>query len=229
MIDIVRMQSGSTKEGMSFLDKNHYKPLCRILKTNLWIVREDGNWQREINPFLPFIRHKWVARYIYGEYHCDKCPMCWSDWSSYLGDGDAGCYIYGDLRDSCRLLPPFRFLRGWGKKRKALYTENHMYDDCMYDDCEKWFEEVVAQDTAMEKALLKALQSYELVWRDLDGTLLPGECKVDIIQRYVREICSQYEQDAHPVVTPTLKKEWAHILKRTWDRFADRFKPYFCK
>lgn len=224
MIDIVKMQAESTEKGMTFLTKKHYKPLCRILRSNYWIIRADGNWCREVEPLRPFKNHKWIAQYVYGKYHCDTCPMCWSDWSSYLGDGDAGCYIHGDLRDSCRLLPPFRWLLGWGKKRKALYHESHMYDGC-----DEWFEQVVAQDIAMEKALLKALRSYELVWRDLDGNLLPGACKAEFVQNNVRDICREYEEEAHPVLTPTLKEEWKHVLKRTWDQIADRFRPYFGK
>lgn len=223
-MDIVQLRNQTTQEGMCFLRKNHYKPLCRIPTTNLWIVRNDGYWCQEVKPFRPFKNHKWVARYIYGEYHCDKCPMCWSDWSSYLGDGDAGCYIYGDLRDSCRLLPPFRWLLGWGKKRRAIYAEAHMYDGC-----DEWFEQVVVQDVAMEKAILKALQLYELVWRDTDGKLYPGDCKAEFVQNNVRDICREYEEEAHPVVTLTLKEEWTHVLKRTWDRIADRFRPYFGK
>ena len=36
--------------------------------------------------------------YIKGEYHCDKCPYCWEERTSYEYDEwDAGCYIKGDL------------------------------------------------------------------------------------------------------------------------------------
>ena len=65
--------------------------------------------------------------YIKGEYHCDTCPFCWEERG--YEDADAGCYIKGELQDTCRLIPPFRFLIGWGRRRKVRYIRNHEYDD----------------------------------------------------------------------------------------------------
>ena len=70
--------------------------------------------------------------YIKGHYHCDTCPFCWG--GEYLVGcddyDDAGCYIKGDIADcSCRLIPPIRFLIGWGRRKKTTYLQNHEYDD----------------------------------------------------------------------------------------------------
>ena len=51
---------------------------------------------------------KW---YVLGYYHCDKCPFCWEERG--YEDCDCGCYIRGDIRDTCRLIEPFRTLIGW--------------------------------------------------------------------------------------------------------------------
>ena len=78
---------------------------------------------------------KFIDRYILGEYHCDTCPYGWEDWY-YEGDCDCGCYIFGDIRDSCRLIPPLRALIGWPRRKKSRYYASHQYDG-FADFCEK--------------------------------------------------------------------------------------------
>ena len=78
-----------------------------------------------------FDRIEAVDYYIKGEYHCDKCPFCWG--GGYMPEcddyDDAGCYIFGDLRDTCRLIPPIRFILGWGRRKRTEYFRAHKYDD----------------------------------------------------------------------------------------------------
>lgn len=169
--------------------------------------------------------YKW---YIKGDYHCDHCPYCWSDWSSYVGDGDCGCYIRGDLWDTCRLIPPIRFLIGWPRKKKTLYWESHAYDG-MGD----WYEQQVERETAYSKSLEILLKDIELYQRDCEGKLMPV-CKAALIERYCfgvgpfYEAHRYYEDHAHPIVgDPPLKQQWKELLRKTWNKFADHFRPYF--
>ena len=172
------------------------------------------------------LNKKWkvfVDRYIRGCYHCDSCPMCWSEYS-YEGDGDAGCYLFGELRDTCRLLPPFRFLMGWPKLRKAQYWDQHQYDDCG-----EFWDQVISQDLAMEEILKDALAGYEICMRSLeDGSLLPS-CKAAWLELHLANIRYGYEQKCHPYIYTPLKKEWKKVIVRTWNAFLDIFRPYFCK
>jgi len=165
---------------------------------------------------------KLIDWYIKGEYHCDKCKYCWSEYS-YDGDGDCGCYIFGDIRDTCRLLPPLRWLIGWPRRRKALYWEVHQYDGC-----DEWFENVVAQDTAMEEAIRQMLAMTELYSRDCDGQLYPL-CKEDVIAAGVSDARYHYEEACHPVVYPSLRQEWRRCLQKTWKKIYDTFAPYFVR
>lgn len=161
--------------------------------------------------------------YVLGYYHCDHCPMCWADWA-YEGDCDCGCYIFGNIRDTCRLLPPFRQLIGWPKKRYKQYWEIHQYDGCG-----EHFERVVEQDFAIEKVLKDALSGYEICRRDFTtGTLVPM-CKAEWIELNRAEIRYTYEEKCHPYTYTPLKKEWKNVLTRTWNAFLDIFRPYFSK
>lgn len=82
---------------------------------------------KRIDRKLKWLKNRWKW-YVLGYYHCDKCPYCWADYS-YEGDCDCGCYIKGDIQDTCRLIPPFREIIGWPRMRYAQYWETHQYDD----------------------------------------------------------------------------------------------------
>lgn len=173
------------------------------------------------------LRRAWKW-YIKGDYHCDKCPYCWSDWSSYTGDGDCGCYIRGDLWDTCRLIPPIRFLIGWPRKKQALYWEDHQYDGMG-----EWYEQQVEKETAYSESLEILLKGIELYRRDCEGKLMPV-CKAALCERYCfgsgpfYEAYRYYEDHAHPIVgEPPLKQQWKDLLCKTWNKFADKFRPYF--
>lgn len=144
-----------------------------------------------------------MKHYIKGYYHCDTCPFCWEERG--LEDADAGCYIKGELQDTCRLLPPFRFLIGWGRRKKALYYINHEYDDI-----ERWYCEEECKDQAVMEILESCL-----------GEKLPSYLICDIR--------CKLEDALIPVKCVPLKIRWKEIIKDTWNRFLMIFKPYFCK
>lgn len=162
---------------------------------------------------------KW---YIRGEYHCDKCPYCWSEWS-YEGDGDAGCYIYGDLRDTCRLIPPIRTIIGWPKKKKAEYYFMHEYDGFA-----EWYEQEEKGREKFNELVSDFLERYELCWKDENGGLHPID-KEMYIQYEAWRIRSEYEGFRKPFEVKTLRKEWKDLILKTWHRFTGIFRPYFCK
>ena len=147
-----------------------------------------------------------VKYYIKGDYHCDTCPFFWEERG--LEDADAGCYIKGEIQDTCRLLPPLRFLIGWGRKKKALYYCWHEYDGF-----EKWLEDEERKD----KAVMDILNTY----LGDSGEKSPSYLISDI--RY------KLEDALIPVKYVPLKIRWKELIKDTWNRFLMIFKPYFCK
>lgn len=165
--------------------------------------------------------------YIRGDYHCDKCPMCWDDYSAYLGDGDCGCWIKGDIQDTCRLLPPIRFLLGWPKMKRAQYAENHSYDGYA-----EFHEEDDRKRKAYRDSILILLRNAELCERDHEGKLVPM-CKLDLLDLYegydgpFNKAYRSYDNSIFRSY-PTLKSEWVQLLKRTWKELVvDRVMPYF--
>lgn len=161
-----------------------------------------------------------ICWYVLGNYHCDKCEMCWSDWSDYLGDGDAGCYIFGDLRDTCRLPKPIRLLWGYTRKKKAEYGAAHCYDDMG-----KFVELEEDRRQAFSESILILLRDKEVYTRSWeDGTLVPV-CKMELTDQFDFGVSSfskayrHYESKAHPVSYMSLKEEW----KRLWERTKKEF------
>lgn len=165
---------------------------------------------------------KW---YDLGYYHCDKCPYCWSEWS-YEGDGDCGCYIHGDLWDTCRLIEPFRSIIGWPKKRYAEYWESHQYDD--FDQV---WDTMIREETAFEEALMILLKDRTVCWTDADGKLnpIPNDFIVnDFRAESFNQALLHYEQKAHPHVNkPPVRKRWANLIRETWKECVyDKVAPY---
>lgn len=159
--------------------------------------------------------------YIKGEYHCDTCPFCWGgEYMPGCDDyADCGCYIKGELRDTCRLLPPFRFLIGWGRRKKTLYYLAHEYDDV-----DKWICEEERKDMAVMEILEPFLGELATI-QNLDF-INPGE-KVPSYMIY--DIRHKLEDALIPVKYVSLKKRWKELIKDTWNRFLMIFKSYFCK
>lgn len=156
--------------------------------------------------------------YIKGDYHCDTCPFCWGgEYMPGCDDyADCGCYIRGDIRDTCRIIPPIRFIIGWGKRKKAQYYENHHYDD--YDD---YIEEKESNVIKVEKAIRKYIEMY--------GSDIPS-----IEEHNYNLTCGLYNLSSElkdifaPVRYAPLKEKWKSIIKDTWQSFIMIFKPYFC-
>lgn len=222
MLKLIRFSRGSVAETKKVLRKGEYKPVCHIPFTkDLYLVGNEryGDYFRDMEMVEPFSHIPWVAWYIYGHYHCDKCRMCWSEWS-YEGDGDSGCYIYGELRDTCRLLPPFRHLIGWPRKRKVEYFAAHEYDGY-----EEHYLEMERQQECMRKAMKKALIGYELIRRGADGKPIPV-CELEFLNTEANSVFFEYEENAHPSSYTTLKADWKAVLCRTWNAFADHFRPF---
>lgn len=160
---------------------------------------------------------KW---YIKGEYHCDKCPYSWEE-RSYEGDCDCGCYVKGDIQDTCRLLPPFRSIIGNIRKRQVEYHLEHEYDG--YAEFHEEYERV---NQGLKQILIKWLDEYIIyhkstggdILKDIDGN--PIEVNVErLVENNAWHIRSDYEEIAHPYKYKSLREEWLDVLKRTW-RYA---------
>lgn len=161
--------------------------------------------------------------YILGYYHCDNCPFSWEE-GSYDGDWDCGCHVYGDTRETCRLLPPFRFIIGSIRKKVSLYHYYHAYDGIVEfyekdDEIQKKFEELFCT----------ALSGYSLAYKGHNGEYIPfnpaDHCMHDSLFRFRHD----YEEFAHPFETKTYRQEIKDLMSRMWKSFVEKFKPYFCK
>lgn len=163
--------------------------------------------------------------YIKGEYHCDNCPYSWEECG--YEDSDAGCYIYGELRDSCRLLPPFRFLIGWPRRRKCCYLRDHKYDG--FADFQR---ERDAQEANVRKALMQYLEKRGYIVLQARAIDLPEEATQYIVPSQFLEQIYILSDDMRDIFTPPFeppKTRWKKIIRDTWKRFTMIFKPYFCK
>lgn len=176
-----------------------------------------------------FDRIEAVDYYIKGEYHCDKCPFCWGgEYMPGCDDyDDAGCYIFGDLRDTCRLIPPIRFILGWGRRKRAEYFRANEYDDFA-----EWYAEKEKKETAFIQAFNDRIFShFALFWKDKDGNIFGNPidaerfCEFDNMMRLLGDCEDIF---APPSYVP-LKKRWAQLVNDTWHKFIMIFKPYFCK
>lgn len=162
--------------------------------------------------------NKWVENrwkwYVLGYYHCDQCPCSWEERNYYEGDADAGCYIKGDIQDTCRLIEPFRSLICWYKKRRYEYWEDHQYDGY-----EKYWDEIIQRELAFEECLEIFMKNKEVYIRDFKGRMIPV-CKKELRQTFpygFDEALRHYEDKAHPFQpAPKLKTRWKHLLKDTW-------------
>lgn len=144
------------------------------------------------------IFYKW---YIKGEYHCEYCPFSWEERG--LEDADAGCYFFNDLRDTCRLLPPIRFLVGWARRKRAIYYQNHEYDD--FGD---WYDKERQKEEAMKTLLVKYFPD--------------DKARIAV----AKGISYEAEDIFVPVKYKPLRTRWKELVKDTWDAFLMIFIPY---
>lgn len=172
-------------------------------------------------------KRKAIDWYIKGEYHCDKCPFCFGgEYMPGCDDyDDAGCYIFGDLRDSCRLIPPLRFILGWGKRKKAQYIYDHQYDDC-----EESYMEWESRNKKIKEAITKFLDGCDLCFKDSDGKYYPTDKEWYIEQGAYRVRCEyeDYLNELDAKKNPP-QNPWKQAIVWTWRKFIGFFKPYFCK
>lgn len=163
----------------------------------------------------------WRDWYIKGYYHCDQCPYCWVDYG--YDDADAGCYIYGDLRDTCRLLPPFRAVIGGIRKKKDCYYQNHQYDGMG-----EWYQEQESRQKKFDELLIRSLnkRGLEISHKGLEKPI-PSEIIPDALETW--RILSEYEDFAHPVIHKSAWEKWKDAFVSTGRCIANKAKPYFCK
>ncbi len=163
--------------------------------------------------------------YILGRYHCHNCPYSWE--KRGYEDADAGCYIFGELRDSCRLLPPFRFLIGWPMRKKYRYLMNHEYDDY-----EEFISERDDQEFHVHSSLAKYLKKHGYIVLKAWNIDLPEEVTPLIVPPEDLDQMYTLADDMRDIFTPPfepLKTRWKNLIKATWKRFMMIFKPYFDK
>lgn len=179
---------------------------------------------KKLSPFRRFWNY-----YILGRYHCDSCPYCWSERTSYEYDEwDTGCYIKEDICDTCRLLPPFRWIIGYPKRRKARYYEIHQYDD--FAEWAEWDHE----KTEKLKELIhdKMLKDYVVCAKDDGGNYFELNTDVESYHSIYYEcsnIVSEFEKFVKYHDSKNSRGPWKTAFKYSWDKFINKFKPYFCK
>lgn len=164
--------------------------------------------------------------YIKGEYHCDQCPYSWEEKTSYEYDEwEAGCYIKGDICDTCRLLPPFRWVIGSLNLKKAEYYFNHQYDDFS-----EWAAKQEGKEEKFNELLNDFFRGYELCWKGENGEYHPINTALHIqheahrIRYGYEEYLRKQEEKENPYQNP-----WKKAILWSWDKFVNFFKPYFCK
>lgn len=161
-----------------------------------------------------WIKTRWDW-YVKGYYHCDECPYSWSEMNYYEGDGDCGCYIHGEIWDTCRLIEPFRSMIGWPRKRINQYWEAHQYDGF-----DAYYEDVIQKELAFEEAIEILLKDRYVCWKNSEGNLVPLE-KDQVVNEFrfssFHEALDHYEEKAHPIqLAPKLKNQWKELIKETW-------------
>lgn len=169
--------------------------------------------------------HKDVARYMYkvgklkncidwyikGKYHCDKCPYCWSTYS-YDGDEDCGCYLKGDIHDTCRYIrnPISRMI-----VNKRMCKEEHYYDDLI--------ESYKQADIVIEKIQQDFEKNpYGKTWyKLLRESNLDGDSGLEATLEFsgvISDAIETYKKLYYPHLSPGKKlkqafKEWLAYIK----------------
>ena len=180
--------------------------------------------KKGINRLWNWLKTRWKW-YVLGYYHCEHCPYCWVE--SGYEDCDCGCYIKGDIQDTCRLLPPFRFLIGWPRMRQWEYMNDHAWDGIG----EHYEKQLERQEVFAESAVI-LLNQIELWQRDPEGKPFPI-CKEELLEIYAMgsgpfyEAFIHYEEKAHPAKIVPLKQRWKELIKLTWKHLVyDEIAPY---
>lgn len=151
---------------------------------------------------------------------CSKCKYCWEVRTSYeCYEWDCGCYIKGEDFDDkpCHLINPFKWLMGELAKRKMNYYITHEWDGFL-----EFSEDLDKKNNKMHELIMsKVISDKVLCWKDRDGTL--HECDTDlVVMRNAWEVCSDYDDFAHPTEYKKLSTEWKELIHKTGKRFYIR-------
>lgn len=141
-----------------------------------------------------------IRWYIFGDYHCDKCLYSWEERGQE--DADAGCFLFGDLRDDCRHIPNPISQLIVNKK----INESEMQYDCWNDYCCKWSIAEEIYDAEKEK-------------------IANGECSSRFVERFINE----HEQNEAAGIIVHLIEEYERIVypyKKPWEKLKDAFREW---
>lgn len=157
---------------------------------------------------------EWVRWYICGEYHCDRCPYSWEE-RNYDGDGDAGCHLFGELRDTCRHIrnPISQLIVNKHRNEYECFYDGWAEYGEQYDLCAKLYEKI-SEDIKSESYVPDVLKGFMEKYDQYDGT------------HVLMDIVTEYELLAHPRKTSWQKLKEA--FSEWWADFKWRhFKCYF--
>lgn len=164
--------------------------------------------------------------YVKGEYHCDHCPFSWEERS--YDDVDCGCYIFSDLQGSCRLIPPVRFLLGWGKRRKQQYWEAHMWDDA-----EQYYTEQDLRYSRFEEGFDSVFDGYKITLADENApkpSSPEDEARMsEMLKDHCKEALFQMAEYVFSETEPSLKDLWEEAFAETGRRLRNKVVPYLPK
>lgn len=118
---------------------------------------------------------------------------------------DAGCYICGGLRDTCRLLPPVRWLLSIIPRRKMEYHQMHEYDDI-----DEWYTEQDREENATKDVLAR----HGLI----------SEEQHELTYQLYLDLKHIFEEP-----TKTLKERKKEIRTEERKRMRDRIMPFLPK
>ena len=171
--------------------------------------------KRKCKNICEWVKTRWKW-YVLGYYHCDQCPYSWEERG--YEDCDCGCYIRGEIYDTCRLIEPFRTLIGWPQIRITQYWRDHQYDGFG-----EYWEEVIQRELAFEEAIEILLKNRYVCLKNQKGELVPlseehkGHIRNAFRGSAFNEALDHYEEKAHPFKpTPKLKTRWKELIQETW-------------
>lgn len=158
--------------------------------------------------------HKVYRYYIRGDYHCDVCPYSWEE-RNYEGDADAGCWRFGELRDTCRHIrnPISRMIVNKNQNEYEGQWDGWIEYGEQYELCEKLYRNI-SEEIKEGSYVPDKLREFVEKNDEYNGT--------EIIQ----EIVNEYELLAHPYKTPWKKLKEASAEWRK-DFIWRHFKCYF--
>lgn len=156
---------------------------------------------------------KWLRWYIFGEYHCDECPYSWEERG--IEDADAGCFLFEELRDTCRHIrnPISQMIVNKHKNEYDSQWDGWIEYSNEYENCERVYKNISDRIKAHEYVPDMLREFYEGY----------DECHAIMI---MREIVNEYGLIVHPYKKPWQKCKEAFAEWRK-DFVWRHFKIYF--